>query len=115
MRTTALLATLEIARKTPIFRACCPTIRLNVQPGHTSIASNEYLRDDGPMWGKRALLRALGATVAIVGAPALAQYPWHADDALLADAAEFPTWSDALQRNADQQRGFARAPGDAHG
>jgi predicted transglutaminase-like cysteine proteinase len=58
------------------------------------------------MWGKRALLRALGATVAIIGAPALAQYPWHADDALLADAAEFPTWSDALQRNADQQRGF---------
>jgi predicted transglutaminase-like cysteine proteinase len=58
------------------------------------------------MWGTRALIGALAAIVAISGAPVLAQYSWQADDAL-ANASEFPTWSDALARNAVQRREFA--------
>ena len=71
------------------------------------------------MWGKRALLRALGTTFAVIGAPALAQYPWS-DDTLLAEGqstaacciihgggrspepVEIPVWfAQALEGNTD--------------
>ena len=61
----------------------------------------------------RATLGALAVVATTWGAPALAQYPWHAEEARLASAAEFPTWSNALERNAEQRREFAACHDDS--
>lgn len=71
------------------------------------------MRDDAPMWGKRLALSTLTAVVVTMGVPVRAQYPWHAEEALLANAAALPTWFAALERNAAQRREFAACLNDA--